>query len=108
MIITIIISSIIPTQVDFTPRYLREDDTGSWLSDGSAAATVEVHSDPGTRLMMMRFTSALWSRHKCLNFDLVHKLSILETFLYFQQAAKVQCNRQFQTIWFNIPDNPRQ
>ena len=53
MIITIIISSIIPTQVDFTPRYLREDDTGSWLSDGSAAATVEVHSDPGTKLMML-------------------------------------------------------
>ena len=102
MIITIIISSIIPTQVDFTPRYLREDDTGSWLSDGSATATVEVHSDPGTKLMMMRFTSALWSRYKSLNFDLVHKLSILENFLnvdlYFRQAAKVQCYRQFQTI----------
>jgi len=38
---------ITDTEVDFTPRYLREDDTGSWLSDGSAAATVEVHSDPG-------------------------------------------------------------
>ena len=40
--------------MDFTPRYLREDDTGSWLSDNSAAATVEVHSDPGTKLMMIR------------------------------------------------------
>merc|ERR1719336_3158600 len=38
---------ITDTEVDFTPRYLREDDTGSWLSDNSAAATVEVHSDPG-------------------------------------------------------------
>ena len=54
MIITIIISSIIPAQVDFTPRYLREDDTGSWLSDGSAAATVEVHSDPGDQICHMR------------------------------------------------------
>jgi len=38
---------ITDTEVDFTPRYLREDDSGSWLSEGSAAATVEVHSDQG-------------------------------------------------------------
>ena len=39
--------------MDFTPRYLREDDSGSWLSEGSAAATVEVHSDQGRLLLAM-------------------------------------------------------
>ena len=39
--------------MDFTPRYLREDDSGSWLSEGSAAATVEVHSDQGGPLAII-------------------------------------------------------
>ena len=39
--------------MDFTPRYLREDDSGSWLSEGSAAATVEVHSDQGRPLAII-------------------------------------------------------
>ena len=39
--------------MDFTPRYLREDDSGSWLSEGSAAATVEVHSDQGRPLVII-------------------------------------------------------
>ena len=55
--------------MDFTPRYLREDDTGSWLSDNSAAATVEVHSDPGTKLIMIRTMVMLMKMSNTLNFD---------------------------------------
>jgi len=34
--------------LDFTPRYLREDDRVSWISEGSLPVPVDIHSDPGS------------------------------------------------------------